>query len=521
MSIKIIDLFAGPGGLGEGFSAFKNESGDSPFKIALSIEKEKFAHQTLTLRSFYRQFEYGKAPDEYYDFLNGKLGKSPEDALFKLEKFKTQVTNAKSEAQMLTLGEDNAEINKKIKAALGNTKEEWILIGGPPCQAYSLAGRSRNKGIKDYVPEEDHRNYLYKEYLKVISRFNPSIFVMENVKGMLSARLDGKAIFPKIMNDLKCPQQALNNNDKKTEYEIFSLVVSNDDLISKNMNPSDFIIHSELYGIPQARHRVIVLGIRRDLVSRWSPDFILKKKDHVNTEAVISDLPVLRSGFSSRPHKADDLPGKWSETLFSEGKKLLKDLNSSGLEKVAELMDKSLNEVKASSLGRGQNWNVRKKAFSKKLPEELKDWYSDPTGRTICTNHETRSHISQDLLRYLFSSCYTKINENSPKTAEFPEALFANHANWNSGHFADRFRTQAGNRFSTTITSHISKDGHYYIHYDPAQCRSLTVREAARLQTFPDNYLFVGNRTQQYVQVGNAVPPFLAFRIAKIIYKIL
>ena len=129
--------------------------------------------------------------------------------------------------------------------------------------------------------------------------------------------------------------------------------------------------------------------------------------------------------------------------------------------------------------------------------------------------------MSTDLARYLFVSIYGEMTGFSPKASDFPESLAPKHVNWGSGKFADRFRVQLRGQPSTTITCHISKDGHYYIHPDPEQCRSLTVREAARLQTFPDNYLFKGNRTEQYIQVGNAVPPFLAKQIGDAIFCLL
>jgi DNA (cytosine-5)-methyltransferase 1 len=148
----------------------------------------------------------------------------------------------------------------------------------------------------------------------------------------------------------------------------------------------------------------------------------------------------------------------------------------------------------------------------------LHDWFFDPRlGGVI--QHDTRSHMHSDLHRYLFASCYAKTFGVSPKVTQFPRGLLPAHENATDDHppFSDRFRVQLASSPSSTVVAHIAKDGHYFIHPDPSQCRSLTVREAARLQTFPDNYFFEGNRTQQYTQVGNAVPPLLARKIALVV----
>jgi DNA (cytosine-5)-methyltransferase 1 len=220
---KVIDLFAGPGGLGEGFSAYETKNGSRPFRIALSVEKEASAHRTLELRAFYRQFLPGYAPIEYYEYLGGKRSYYPEDELFLLTKYRKQIDAARAEARKLELGRDNHAINTAIGKALGSKPGPWVLIGGPPCQAYSLVGRSRNRGKKDYKPEEDTRNYLYKEYLRVIAKFRPTVFVMENVKGLLSANVGGEQIFERILRDLVCPARALRITDPKTTYRILPL----------------------------------------------------------------------------------------------------------------------------------------------------------------------------------------------------------------------------------------------------------------------------------------------------------
>jgi DNA (cytosine-5)-methyltransferase 1 len=148
------------------------------------------------------------------------------------------------------------------------------------------------------------------------------------------------------------------------------------------------------------------------------------------------------------------------------------------------------------------------------------NWLVDPKLETL-PNHTTRGHMASDLARYFFAAVFAKVVGRSPKASDYPDELAPEHANWATGKFADRFRVQLSDGPSSTVTSHISKDGHYFIHPDPLQCRSLSVREAARLQTFPDNYFFRGNRTQQYVQVGNAVPPLLARWIGDALWTIL
>ncbi|MCH8976524.1 MAG: DNA cytosine methyltransferase [Proteobacteria bacterium] len=529
MPTKVIDLFAGPGGLGEGFSAYRLK-GKQPFKIVLSIEKEESAHRTLLLRAFFRQYTHKNVPEEYYAFLRGELGKQPEDELYILPELQDAINEARLEAQKLTLGKDHPRvIYGKIRTALG--KDECILIGGPPCQAYSLVGRSRNYGdkAKKYSATEDHRNFLYKEYLKIIAKFQPLIFVMENVKGILSAKVNGKLIFESILNDLQNPSKQTRVTPdlgrKNIKYKIFSFVQKEDELNlfngDENLDPHDFIIRTENYGLPQARHRVILLGIRDDIASELDDFQRLRTSDDKPTvRQVISDLPKLRSRIS----KGKDSTEAWRDAISSLDNITLGQIKRSNHvpDKVYEHFINYLNKINNSPDQVGTDKGLQKKiGFNKKLTAELQDWYKDNRLGNYVTNHEARGHISGDLHRYLYHSTYAKIKGESPKSSNLPQVLWPNHKNFSSGKFADRFRVQLSNVQGTTVTSHISKDGHYFIHYDPNQCRSLTVREAARIQTFPDNYYFVGDRTQQYVQVGNAVPPYLAHQLAHIVMGII
>lgn len=526
--IPVIDLFAGPGGLAEGFSSVENK-GKRVFDIKLSIEKDENAHKTLLLRSFCRQFPIGKLPNEYYDTAEAKTVAERElliKAMF--NKYEKEASEAKKEAWHCELGSEKFPetlIDDRIQEQLKSTKE-WVLIGGPPCQAYSLVGRSRVGGIDP----EDHRVYLYKEYLRIIAKHHPSVFVMENVKGLLSAKVNDEKVFDWIKSDLQDPSKVFPDTEP-VKYKIYSLstsFASFDDSEQPIYNDDrDYLIKSEEYGVPQNRHRVILLGIRDDLTV--VPETLRKSGTYNTLLEVIGGLPKVRSGLSK-----SYIGSEW---IIKDGKKKKK----RHYQKV-ENTDKNWNAVFQEHLHELSSWNDLKAEKNSKKTKLLKPgsefvecsetidtdhslakWYTDEKLNGI-PNHETRTHLKQDLKRYLFAAIYSKIHDTFPRMADYEKhdkELLPDHGSATSGKFADRFRVQMPNIPATTVTSHISKDGHYFIHYDETQCRSLTVREAARIQTFPDNYVFCGSRTAQYHQVGNAVPPYLAYQIAIIVKKLL
>lgn len=508
MRIPVIDLFAGPGGLGEGFSTFRRGGGPA-FKIKLSIEKDVHAHETLLLRAFFRQFPHHQAPRDYYDHLAGKLSHAE---LFDAHRVEARL--AQHEAWHATLGvTDPAEIDKRITAALAGERD-WLLIGGPPCQAYSLVGRSKiigEIGRKEY--EADHRHFLYREYLRIIADFRPAVFVMENVKGLLSAKINNEGIFSRILADLQHPLDAIYGPRHRRgglSYRLVSLSVPPSELFGA-FAPGDFIVHAEDYGVPQARHRLIIVGIAEHVDA--SPNLLTPCKPRVSVVDAIGDLPRLRSGLSKEPDSA----ARWSEVVRSIQHAGW--LNSPQVDnEVRRVIRHDLKTV-GQDLERGSEW-MRP---SRRTIQLHREWFNDDHLTGVC-NHATRSHIRADLHRYFFLAAFGRVHGRSPLLDDFPKALLPNHKNVAEAlletKFNDRFRVQLGDRPSTTITSHISKDGHYFIHPDPSQCRSLTVREAARLQTFPDNYFFAGPRTQQYHQVGNAVPPFLAHQIAGLVHEL-
>lgn len=500
-----MDVFAGPGGLGEGFSLALGGRAEPCFQTVLSFERDEFAHRTLFLRHFLRHIPHNEFPEEYYNYLKGDI--TLEDLY---RRYGNAFNKAKQSAIRLSIEQKTRkQVSEIIKQRLADQKK-WVLVGGPPCQAYSVAGRSRMMGVPGF--EQDERHFLYREYLEIIINHQPPVFVMENVKGLLSARVKDEPIIRRIVSDLSNPGSVRGKTANGLGYQLYSLseqITSIDEI-----DPRMFLVKAEEYGVPQARHRMFIVGIRNDLNVRPSQ---LRRHAPPMVHHVIGNLPKIRSGLSH----GNDSWQNWLQAIdgFSE-LRLGKQLNGHPYAKtIVDNIDSQLPGLKHPKCRISMKYPAKCKGSHQAL-----DILFDSRLSTLI-GHESREHMASDLQRYMYASMYAQKTGQSPRLRDFPLALLPAHRNVSSSlsnlPFPDRFRVQLPNQVATTITSHISKDGHYFIHYDPAQCRSLTVCEAARLQTFPDNYSFQGTRTARYHQVGNAVPPYLARQIAEIIADVL
>jgi len=445
MKFYAIDLFAGGGGLSEGFK-------QAGFELAAQIEMNKWACETLKTRHLYYGLKESSKGYLYQKYLQEEMSK--ENILDKCSDIRELVTHRVIQA---VLGKDKIDtLCGKIEnsAKFHGTTKFHVLLGGPPCQPYSLVGRARDR----FRMESDKRHYLYKYYLKILECLQPDIFVYENVPGLFTARAGGEEIFIKLLRDFSLLHPS---------YEITPPLeqIYND--------PCSYILNSADFYIPQNRKRLILIGYKKSLECK-NPGIKniftkLQKQAHKNrkmgyftVDDAIGDLPPLR-------------PGEGNDGWY-------------GLYNSAP---------------------------------ELK--YYQIKMRTDCPgilNHKARTHMKNDLKRYKFFIKHHK-KDNRPATINDlmreRSDLIPNHKHLDK--FLDRFKVQWWTRLSSTITAHICKDGHYYIHPDINQTRSFTVREAARCQSFPDNYKFEGPRTEQFRQVGNAVPPQLAKIIAFFILR--
>ena len=403
-----IDLFAGAGGLSEGFI------GQGFLPIA-HLEMDENACNTIRTRIAYHYLKKTNRINIYNEYLLGNISREilysniPIDIL-------NSVININIDNKTLPF------IFDKIDKNISKNRVD-VIVGGPPCQAYSLIGRARDPNRMQY----DNRNHLFKLYSDFLKKYKPKYFVFENVKGLLSA----KNYFRQII-------------------ELFQSSEIGYSVSWKILNASD-------YGVLQARERVILIG------KKGKDNFDFPKLDKIINnwtikKDILSDLPALNPG---------------------EGKMVM---------------------------------SYTKNPTTYLLKYEIRN------GVDFVTQHISRPHNTRDLEIYKLAITKWLEERKRLQYSELPAKL-KTHKNQNS--FMDRFKVVDPYSFSHTMVAHIAKDGHYYIYPDLKQVRSISVREAARIQSFPDNYFFEGGRTAAFKQIGNAVPPLMAKEIANAIKQLL
>ncbi|MDD2324177.1 MAG: DNA (cytosine-5-)-methyltransferase [Clostridia bacterium] len=415
--MNFIDLFSGAGGLSEGFIR-------AGFKPIAHVEIDKAACNTLITRAAYHYLKKTNNIKPYFDYIQNKITRKEFYSLIP-DREKESVIN-------LSIGdENNKTIFNKINSLIGNESIDFI-IGGPPCQAYSVVGRSRDENRM----QGDSRNYLFKEYAKFLEYYQPQYFVFENVIGLLSAKTKEGDSYLQMMLDL------FEKKGYHTEYKV---------------------LEARSFGVLQNRRRVILIG-KKNGEKGFYPEF-KNVGINVTVSEIFKDLPEISAG-----------SGDFYKTSY-------KPYNGSYL-----------------------------------FESQIRN------GLDFTTQHIARPHTEQDKNIYKLAVKKWRNGHQRLNYNDIP-AEWQTHKNKKS--FVDRFKVVADDLpYSQTIVAHICKDGHYYIHPDIKQNRSLTPREAARLQTFPDDFYFEGvsekpSRTAAFKQIGNAVPPLMAEAIAKKLKEIM
>jgi len=405
--IRYIDLFSGAGGLSEGFL----KAGFTPIA---HVEVDTNSCKTLETRLVYHSLLETDNEDGYNKYLKGEITRIEFINKYSNDTIKKSIIN-------LAIGDNNKKIFNIIDDVLKN-KEVDVIVGGPPCQAYSLIGRSRDANNM----ENDPRNFLYKEYAKFLKRYNPNAFVFENVLGLITAN-EGKYF--------KDMQRYFRDIGYELDYTIQK---------------------SEDYGVLQKRRRIILIGWKKGL--SFSYPVFNTIENNYTVKDIFSDLKPLAPGEEN------------NLTLYQH--------------ESSEYLDK----------------------------------FSLRNGVDFVTQHVARPHNDRDLEIYKIAIYKWKNKRERLKYPELPSRL-KTHKNEKS--FIDRFKVVDLDGFSHTMVAHIAKDGHYYIYPSKDQIRSISVREAARIQSFPDSYFFEGGRTSAFKQIGNAVPPLMSNEIARSIKELL
>ena len=390
-----IDLFAGCGGLSEGFYRMG-------FRALAHVEINHWACETLRTRM------------KYYGYKN-------------------------ADKEVLEYDITSNDIISKIEEITKDSRPD-VIVGGPPCQAYSTAGRVRDgKGMA-----KDPRNFLFESYVRILEHFRPKFFVFENVTGILSARANGKLILPQVLSALG------------KEYKI--------------LNNPDVLIHNTAnYGVPQLRRRVIIMGVRKDIK---------------NIEAI--DL----YNWVKKTHYDPDM---------SESQRY-------GLKRWVDVKD-AIGDLPIVYPGQDASTDSFNYPCNNEFLQRI-----GKAGNHPLLDHICRKHNEKDRQRFKVMIdnhwSFGEMRKNRPDLEHEKARLFDNS-----------YVVQWWDLPSKTILAHIHKDGFQFIHPDGNQLRSFTVREAARIQSFPDDFVFEGSRGEKFKQIGNAVPVLFAEALAKSIKK--
>ncbi len=433
--LKVLDLFAGAGGFSLGFDLVRDGGSRKVFEVVLAVDNERYSCQTL--RKHFSK-EYGN-----------------EEIVLQADLTKPEIHN---------------EIVKRCREGVD------IIIGGPPCQSFSLIGPRSGNGKKGNPRKYRIMDRLYEEYISLVKELKPSFIVFENVKGILSKKdSKGRTYIDIIISYFKALGYSFEseNEDIKTDYMI--------------LNAAD-------YGVPQTRERVFLIGNNLGIKNPY-PLPTHNTSEYVTLFEAIGDLPKLKAKITFTDINTDNQKVKierYNKRVFS-GKDSITYHNDLFLTHYNSLTEKGKTFLDFIKLN----------------------------GQTVLTHHIARGQKRDDILlfRGMKQGMRAKdIFESNSKNIRRLRRLIK----YDMSSFKDKYKKQSWGKACSTIFAHLQKDGNRFIHPDSSQARTITVREAARIQSFPDWYPdhegFAGPYNKIFRQIGNAVPPLLARKIAESVY---